>query len=166
MLAVKTRLCACLIGALCLCAASSARADIVFCNQFPHLVYVAVAYPQTDGSDSWISRGWLNVATGDCSEFDTALHVKTLYYRAESVSYREGGHSVRTIWGGRGDGSFAIWENDNFNYWNAQTRVLNSTLETFTKAGETTGEALSVRVTFEADGIHVTTTTSNSAPSK
>lgn len=166
MSAVRTTLGACAIAAATLLASSSARADIIFCNKFPHLLYVAIAYPQTDGSDSWISRGWLNVDTGDCAEFDTALHVKTLYYRAESVSYRDGGHSLRTVWGGGGDAQFAIWENDNFNFWNAQTRVLRSTLVTFTKVGETTGEALAVRMTFEADGIHVTTTTGNAGPAQ
>src|SRR5664280_911409 len=33
----------------CLLAGPSARADITFCNQFPHLVYVAMAYPQNGG---------------------------------------------------------------------------------------------------------------------
>ncbi len=56
------------------------------------------------------------------------------------------------------DGKFAILENSNFNFWNAQTKVLNSRLAAFTKIGETAGEALSMRLTFEADGIHTTTT--------
>lgn len=150
--------------AISLFATSGAKAELVFCNKFPHPLYVAIAYPQTDGSNSWLSRGWLNVDTGTCSEFDTALHVKTLYYRAESVSYRSGGESVRTVWGGAGDASFAIWEDDNFNYWNAQTKVLKSTLVTFTKVGEAADDALSARVTFEADGVHVTTTIHNPAP--
>lgn len=143
---------------------SRAEAEIAFCNKFPHLVYVAIAYPQTDGSNSWISRGWLNISTGNCAEFDTALHVKTLFYRGESVSYRQGSESMKNVWGGNSDTKFAIWEDDNFNYWNAQTKVLKSTLVGFTKVGEATGEALSVRVTFEADGIHTTTTIENSPP--
>ena len=150
-------------AAALLLAASRAEADIVFCNKFPHLVYVAVAYPQTDGSNSWVSRGWLNIVTGDCAEFDTALQVKALYYRAESAAYRDDGRTVNTVWGGAGDGKFAILENSNFNFWNAQEKVLNSTLAVFTKVGETDKEALSVRFTFEADGIHATTSTENSA---
>ncbi len=154
MSAMGSKLGACAIGVTCLLAASNARADIIFCNKFPHLIYVAVAYPQQDGS--WISRGWLTVDPDKCAEFDTALRVKALYYRAESVSYREGGHSLKNTWG-TGDDKFAIWENDNFNYWNAQTKVLNSSLAVFSKVGETNGEALSATVTIEADGIHTTT---------
>lgn len=152
-------------AAALLLAASRADAEFVFCNKFPHLVYVAIAYPQTDGSNSWVSRGWLNIDNGNCAEFDTALHVTALYYRAESDTYRDQGHSVSTVWGGDGDGKFAILENSNFNFWNAQTKVLNSRLAAFTKIGETIGEALSMRLTFEADGIHTTTTIhGNSAP--
>jgi uncharacterized membrane protein len=165
MSALRSTVSACAIGATCLFAVSSARADIIFCNNFPHLAYVAIAYPQSDGSGSWVSRGWLNVDTGTCAEFDTALHVKTLYYRGESVSYQQGGKSEKTVWGGNGDAKFAIWENDNFNFWNAQTNALKSSLVVFTQVNATTtGDALSVRVTFEADGIHVTTTTENSPP--
>jgi len=165
MTAVRTTIGACAIGAACLGICSGAKADIIFCSNFPHLVYVAIAYPQTDGSNSWISRGWLNIDTGKCAQFDTALQVMTLYYRGESVTYKDKGKSVNTVWGGGGDGKFAILENSNFNFWNAQTKVLDSTLAGFTKIGATTGEALSVRFTFDADGIHTTTTTyGNSAP--
>jgi len=162
MSALRSAINACAIGSTCLFAMSGARADIIFCNKFPHLVYVAIAYPQSDGS--WLSRGWLNIDTGDCTEFDTALHVKILYYRAESDSYRQGGESIKNVWGGQGDAQFAIWEDDNFNFWNAQTNVLKSTLVPFTKVGETTGDALSAQVTFEADSVHVTTTIKNSPP--
>ncbi len=48
MVALKTTLGACAIGVAFLCANSDARAEMVFCNKFPHLVYVAIAYPQTD----------------------------------------------------------------------------------------------------------------------
>ena len=80
-------------AAALLLAASRADAEFVFCNKFPHLVYVAIAYPQTDGSNSWVSRGWLNIDSGNCAEFDTPLHVTALYYRAESDTYRDQGHS-------------------------------------------------------------------------
>src|SRR5947209_10294039 len=71
-------------------AMSSARADIVFCNEFPHPVFVAIAYPQGDGS--WMSRGWLELATGECNTFDSALEVKTFYFRGMTDSYRNGAH--------------------------------------------------------------------------
>ena len=92
MSVLTAKLGGCAIGLACLLANPSARADIIFCNNFPHLIYIAIAYPQDDGS--WITRGWLNVDTGQCSEFDSALRVKTFYYRAESVPFRAGGHQV------------------------------------------------------------------------
>ena len=42
-------------------AAPSARAgtgDISFCNEFPHKLYIAIAYVQTD-VNNYLSRGWL-----------------------------------------------------------------------------------------------------------
>jgi len=49
----------CAAGVVCMLAASSAKANIVFCNEFPAEVWVAIAYQQEDGS--WLSRGWLSV---------------------------------------------------------------------------------------------------------
>ena len=147
-----SRLCGCAAGLASVLAIPSARADIIFCNKFAHVVYAAMAYPQDDGS--WISRGWLALETGECSLFDPALRVKTFYYRGESVSYRAAGKSVKENWGA--GMSFAIWRNANFNYWNAQKKVLNSSLADFTKGPETDGDAVSATVTFEDGGSSVT----------
>ena len=82
-------------------ATTGARAEIQFCNKFPQKVYVAIAYPQSD--QSWISRGWLEIDTGDCAEFDSALHPSTIYYRGESVPYRNAsGASVTRVWSNSG----------------------------------------------------------------
>lgn len=138
-----------------LLASAAARADIQFCNNFPHLIYVAMAYPQNGGS--WISRGWISIKTGECSLFDPALRVKTFYYRAESEDYRDGGRKVKMNWGS--GKKFAIREAGNFNYWDAQQRVLDSSLADFTNAGETTiGDSISVTVTFTVDGKGSTVT--------
>ena len=100
---------------------------------------------------SWISRGWISLKTGECSLFDPALRVKTFYYRGESAAYRgASGKRVKNNWGsGR---SFAIREAGNFNYWDAQQKVLDSSLADFTYAGETNVDAIFVTVTFNADG--------------
>ncbi len=144
-----SKLCGCAAGLACLLAGPSAKAEIKFCNQFPHVVYVAIAYPQNSGS--WLSRGWMSLDTGECSVFDTALRVKTFYYRAESAAYRsESGRRIKTSWGaGR---KFAIYEDSNFNYWNAAERFLKSSLAEFTHGPETTGDAVSATVTFDAEG--------------
>jgi len=137
------------------CAAtSSAQASIQFCNQFPQKIYVAIAYPQDD--NSWVSRGWIEVDSGYCSEFDSALHPSALYYRAESVPFRNThGVSVTQIWSGSGH-QFAIWENDNFNYWNAQQKVLNSSLADFALVADGLAPDATVTVTIEQDGVHTT----------
>jgi uncharacterized membrane protein len=67
---------------------SPTKARLPFCNEFPHLVYVAIAYEQSGGS--FISRGWLSLDTGDCSVFDLAIRVRPFYYRGESVPCRAG----------------------------------------------------------------------------
>jgi hypothetical protein len=129
-----------------------AKADIVFCNKSNFkLIYVAIAYPQSDGT--FLSRGWMSVSEGECDSFDTALQVKSLWFRGESQWVRQGRRRSREIWGkGR---AFAIWENDNFQYYNAQERVLKSTLENFSLAGEVADGALDVTVTFTDTGSFV-----------
>ena len=132
-----------------LLATSSADADIVFCNQFARTVFVAIAYPQGDGS--WISRGWLGLATGECNIFDSAIVVKTFYFRGMTDPYRNAAHRrVVQTWG-RGK-NFAVWERDNFQYYNAEKPVLRSTQKPFTLGRETGGDDVSATVTFPADG--------------
>jgi hypothetical protein len=53
-------------------------------------------------------------------------------------------------WGG--DKDFAIWERDNFQYYDAEKRVLKSSLASFTKGPETTGDGITATVTFLAEG--------------
>jgi hypothetical protein len=142
--------------AVSLGATTGARAEIQFCNKFPQKVFVAIAYPQSD--QSWISRGWLEIGTGDCAEFDSALRPDTIYYRGESVPYRNAsGASVTRVWSNSAH-QFAIWEKDNFQYWNAQEKVLNSTLVDFSLLANGLASDASVSVTFEEDGVHTTTT--------
>jgi len=142
--------------AVSLGATTGAQAEIKFCNKFPQKVFIAIAYPQSD--QSWISRGWLEIGTGDCAEFDSALHPDTVYYRGESVPYRNAsGASVTRVWSNSAH-QFAIWEKDNFQYWNAQEKVLNSTLADFSLLADGLASDASVSVTFEEDGVHTTTT--------
>ena len=130
-------------------AMSSAKADIVFCNKFAHTVFVAIAYPQADGS--WISRGWLELATGQCNTFDSAIVVKTFYFRGETNPYRNAAHQRFVHSWGEGK-NFAVWEPDNFQYYDAEKRVLGSTLKPFTQGRETAGDDVSATVVFPADG--------------
>jgi hypothetical protein len=132
----------------------AASAGITFCSEFPPAtIWVAIAYPQDGGS--WLSRGWLALNEGDCYAFDTAIHVSAFYYRAISKPYRnaQGRRGIDT-WG-KGK-PFAVWERDNFQYYNADERVLNSTLEEFTSGGENLGDAADVTVTFKPGGSTVT----------
>jgi uncharacterized membrane protein len=130
-------------------AAPGARANINFCNKFAYKIFIAIAYPQ--GDDRWLSRGWMSLDTGECGAFDNALRVSTFYYRVESVGYRNSaGHNIKTTWGSGGR-QFAIWENDNFNYWDAQKRVLNSTLADFSLSTDSIPDGADVTVTIGPD---------------
>ena len=72
--------------------AVAGEGEITFCNEFPHKVYVAIAYPQADAPDVvwYLARGWMHIETGKCFVFDTALRVRTFYYHAMSEPYKEG----------------------------------------------------------------------------
>jgi uncharacterized membrane protein len=131
----------------------SAAAGITFCNEFPAIVWVAIAYPQDGGG--WLSRGWLEIGQGDCYPFDTALHVSSFYYRAISKPYRDarGRRSIETWGNGK---SFAVWERDNFQYYNAEGRVLNSTLENFSLGADNLTDASNLSVTFKEGGTTIT----------
>ena len=59
------KLCGYAVGLVILLAGASAQAEIKFCSEFPHTVFVAIAYPQDGGS--WLSRGWMSLNTGECS---------------------------------------------------------------------------------------------------
>jgi uncharacterized membrane protein len=149
----------CALGSLL--APLPAGAGVSFCNEFDHAIWVAIAYPQT--GDTWLSRGWLELDTHDCAPFDTALRLHTIYYRAESVTYRDAkGKKVRYSWGK--DRKFAMWEDDNFNYWGAEKKVLNSTLEPFS-AGPTTDDedGLRVIITFKEGAVITTLDTKDEA---
>jgi hypothetical protein len=149
---------ACAIAASGPFASTAAQAGgIVFCSQFAQSVFVAIAYPQDDGN--WISRGWMGLDKGVCATFDTALNVHTFYFRGETTTYQQGGKSYRNIWAAN-DGQFAMYENSNFNLWQAQKKVVNtSTIVAFSKGGDIGAGAISATVTFEADGVHSTAVT-------
>lgn len=146
--ATRTALAA-LIATLGWLPAGTARADIIFCNEFGHAVNVAIAYPQADGT--FISRGWLGLSPGNCAPFDTALRVKTFYFRGESERYRDANRQNSRYFWGKGR-SFAMWERDNFQYYNAEERVLNSTLQEFTAGPEAESGDVSAKVTFSEGG--------------
>ena len=142
-----------LVAAVSIVGAATSRADVIFCNQFTQVVNVAMVYPQADGS--FISRGWLGLSPGECAPFDTALHVRTFFFRGETPRYRDAsGRYIRTFWGkGR---QFAFWENDNYQYYGAERRVLKSTLVEFTQGPEAENGDVSATVTFQ-DGGSITT---------
>jgi hypothetical protein len=131
---------------------TSARAEIEFCNQFTQKIYVAIAYPQNGGS--WLSRGWLEIPPKTCDFFDSALRVATFYFRGESVPYRSStGQRVTDSWG-KGK-SFAISEDSNFQYYDAEHKVLSSTLVPFTAGPEGLTDSSKVTVTFTQAGSTV-----------
>jgi uncharacterized membrane protein len=133
-------------------AALAAEGEITFCNEFPHKVYVAIAYLQTDYNNH-ISRGWLHVETGKCYAFDTAIRVQTFYYHAESEPYKDGKKKVKWNWGG--GTQFAV-RDGNFQSYNAEKKYSGMRFVEFSKGPESSGGPLTCTVTFLEDGRSMT----------
>jgi uncharacterized membrane protein len=132
--------------------AFAGEGEITFCNEFPHKVYVAIAYLQTDVNNH-LARGWLNVETGKCYVFDTAIRVQTFYYRAESDTYKDGKDKVKMNWG-KGQ-KFAIRDNS-FQTYNTEGEHSGMKQVEFSKGPESSGGPLTCTVTFLADGKSMT----------
>jgi uncharacterized membrane protein len=143
------------LASVVLLVAHPARADegqISFCNEFPHTLYIAIAYEEYE--DNYISRGWLEVENGKCYVFDTAIRVKSFYYHAESESYREGKHRVKMLWGK--DRKFAV-RDANFQSYNADKAYSGMRLAGFTLGAESTSGPLTAIVTFTETGATIAT---------
>ena len=105
--------------------------------------------------NNYLSRGWLEVETGKCYIFDTAIRVPTFYYRAESETYRDGKHKVKMEWGN--DKQFAV-RDANFQSYNAEKAYSGMRLAGFSKAPEFGGGSpITAIVTFtETGGSNIT----------
>ncbi len=150
MALMRSSLASATFASFVLLALHPARADegeISFCNDFPHTLYIAIAYEEYE--DNYISRGWLEVETGKCYVFDTAIRVKSFYYRAESETYRDGKHKVKMLWGN--DRKFAI-RDANFQSYNADKAYSGMRLAGFAKGVELSGGPLTAIVTFTETG--------------
>jgi uncharacterized membrane protein len=134
-------------------AAFAGEGEITFCNEFPHKVYVAIAYLQTD-VNNYLSRGWLHADTGKCYVFDTAIRVPTFYYHAESDTYRDGKDKVKMKWGN--DKQFAV-RDAHFQSYNAEKKYSGMYFAEFSKGPESEGAPVTTTVTFLADGRSMTT---------
>lgn len=129
-------------------AAFAGEGEITFCNEFPHKVYVAIAYLQTD-VNNYLSRGWLNVDTGKCYVFDTAIRVPTFYYHAESESYKDGKDKVKMKWG-KGK-QFAV-RDGHFQSYNAEKKFSGMYFAEFSQGPQSGGAPITTTVTFLEDG--------------
>jgi uncharacterized membrane protein len=128
--------------------ARAGTGDITFCNDFPHKLFIALAYIQTD-VNNYLSRGWLEVDTGKCYVFDTAIRVPTFYYRAESEPYKDGKHKVKTWWGD--EKKFAV-KDSHCQAYNAEKVYSGMHLAGFNKGPASTGAPVTASVTFTATG--------------
>jgi uncharacterized membrane protein len=117
------------VSLLELSGAAAGPGDITFCNQFPHTVNIAIAYVQMD-VETWLARGWLEVETGKCYVFDTAIRV-SFYYHAESEPYREGRHRVKTSSGTGKD--FSV-RDSHFQTYQAEKKLSGRRYTGFTRA--------------------------------
>ncbi len=75
---------------------SAARADISVCNDFTASVHVALAY---QNGNAFTAAGWWNVDPNKCVDVNFPFTGATLYYSADSDSYKEGGRTAHYHWG-------------------------------------------------------------------
>jgi uncharacterized membrane protein len=85
-------------------AAMQSNVRFKVCNDFPHDVFVAVAYQK---SGRWISDAWWSVRSNTCRTIRT--NDPKTYIRGETNSYVMDGKRVHTEWGG--DKAFCVLEN-------------------------------------------------------
>jgi hypothetical protein len=104
--------------------------------------------------NNYLSRGWLEVETGKCYIFDTAIRVQSFYFRAESETYRDGKHKMKMDWGS--DKKFAV-RDANFQSYNAEKAYSGMRLAGFAKGAESSGGPITAIVTFtETGGSNIT----------
>jgi uncharacterized membrane protein len=143
-------------------ATSGANAEIDFCNKYPRTVFVAIAYQQTNSH--WLSRGWLEVPSGQCGVFDTAIQVSTFYFRGATDLFPDDGkrhgavkrHDPK-VWGKERE--FVISEGRNFQFYGAESHVQEQILKPFTQGPQSADQPVSAVVTFPADGSDAIITT-------
>lgn len=76
----------------------AAMADISVCNEFRARVHVALAYEDSSG---FHSAGWWSVDPNACRDIDFSFQSSTLYFTANSDSYREGRQTMTYHWGNK-----------------------------------------------------------------
>src|SRR5690349_20791905 len=77
---------------------SPASAEIKICNEFLATVHVAFAEQDKDG---YRTAGWWVVPKDTCRDADFELHGDTLYYTADSDSYKSGRDTKHDHWGNK-----------------------------------------------------------------
>ena len=98
--------------------------------------------------NNYITRGWLDIDTGKCYVFDTAIRVPTFYYHAESDPYKEGKSKVKVNWG---KGKQLAVRDANFQSYNAEKKYSGMYLAQFSQGPVSTGAPLTAIVTFKED---------------
>ena len=111
--------------AIFLFAGTAAKAELSVCNDFRARIHVAFAYPnQRDVPAS----GWWSVEPNACQTIDFKFEGATLYYTADSDSYRDSSKTSRDHWGNK----IKLFVRDTkFDFDDAQTRRHGTTGEMF-----------------------------------
>jgi uncharacterized membrane protein len=78
--------------------AAGARAEMSVCNDFQAPIRLALAY---EDQGRFVASGWWRAAPGACARVDFAYSGATLYYTADSDSYRDGRFTKRDHWGNK-----------------------------------------------------------------
>ncbi len=135
---------------------SAAHANVTICNEFSTTIRVAFAN-QVNGS--YAAAGWWAIKTDECQEVDFTLVGNTLYYAADSDSYRSGRGMKRDHWGNKLQ---LFVGSKNFKVADAEKERRGAKPEMFSSAvmtGAATANKVAITVRFKQGGTSISFTT-------
>jgi uncharacterized membrane protein len=137
---------------------SAAFADITVCNESPATIHVAFA---NQDAGSYTAAGWWTVAPDACQDVQFTLQGDTLYYTADSDSYKSGRYTKRDHWGNK---LKLFVGRKTFSFSDADKRHPGTKAEMFssaTKSQQPPGKDVAISVHFKPGGTTVVFTTKN-----
>ncbi len=138
---------------------SSAWADIKVCNEALATIHVAFANQDNGG---YTAAGWWAVPKDACQDVDFTLQGDTLYYAADSDSYKSGRDTKRDHWGNK---LKLFVGSKKFNYTDAEKSRRGAKAEMFSSATTTPSKPaiepapVAITVHFKPGGTSIEFTT-------
>jgi uncharacterized membrane protein len=133
-------------------ACNAARAEIIVCNDFRAPIYVALA---AEDGRAVNAAGWWSLNPNECKPTEFPFQGTSLYYTADSASYRAGRATSKDHWGNKRP---LFVPNQPFKVGDAQSQRPGARLMMFGEAvvsEQFRGKPLSITVRFSAGNTTV-----------